>query len=240
MEIFRTRNATAMILFPIIDADGDTVTGAAGLDSEFTIWSDTGEPAAFADCTNEAVEVGATGIYRLGVVAGELNNDYTYIQVKTTTTGAKTQHILIRTRLATNSITSSALDDSATGEITAAVWATGAKAITSVGSGGITAASFAAGAIDAASIAADAITSSELAQSAAQEVADEVLNRDLAGGASGGARVVRDALRVLRNRVTLATNTRTLTVYQENDSTTAWTAVVSTNSGTQFIVEVDP
>jgi hypothetical protein len=106
-----------------------------------------------------------------------------------------------------------------------------------VATGGIVAGSFAAGAIDAAAIAANAIGSSELAQSAAQEVADEVLNRNIAGGGSGGARIVRDALRVLRNRVAVAAGT--MTVYQENDTTAAFTAVVSTTAGNP-ISEIDP
>lgn len=106
-----------------------------------------------------------------------------------------------------------------------------------IGTGGIAAAAFAAGAIDSAAIAADAIGSSELAQSAAQEVADEVLNRNIAGGGSGGARTVRSALRKLRNRLAIATGT--LTVYQEDDATPDHTEAVTTAAGDP-IVETDP
>jgi hypothetical protein len=107
----------------------------------------------------------------------------------------------------------------------------------SIGTGGIAAAAFAAGAIDAAAIAADAIGASELAQGAAQEIADEILDRDLAGGASGNTRGVRNALRALRNRVAISGGT--VTVYQENDTTSAWTAAVTTAAGDP-ISEVDP
>jgi hypothetical protein len=96
-----------------------------------------------------------------------------------------------------------------------------------IGVGGIGATAFAAGAIDAAS----------LAQSAGQEIADEVLNRDIAGGASGGSRNVRNALRALRNRQAIATGT--LTVYQEDDTTSAWTAAVTTAAGDP-ITQIDP
>lgn len=106
-----------------------------------------------------------------------------------------------------------------------------------VANGGIASTSFAAGAIDAAAIAADAITSSELAQSAAQEIADEILNRDLAGGGSGNSRNVRNALRALRNRSAIATGT--LTVYQEDDTTSAWTATVTTTAGDP-VSQIDP
>ena len=107
----------------------------------------------------------------------------------------------------------------------------------SVGAGGIGAAAFAAGAVDAAAIAANAIGASELAQDAAQEIADEVLNRDIAGSASGGARNVRSALRALRNRRAIAGGS--LTVYQEDDATSGWTAVVTTTAGNP-VSEIDP
>ena len=107
----------------------------------------------------------------------------------------------------------------------------------SVGSGGIGASSFAAGAIDSAAIAASAIGASELAQDAAREIADEVLDRDIAGGASGGARNVRSALRRLRNRARVSGGTAT--IYQEDDTTSAWTAAVTTTAGDP-VSEVDP
>jgi hypothetical protein len=107
-----------------------------------------------------------------------------------------------------------------------------------VAAGGIANTAFAAGAIDAAAIAADAITSSELAQSAAQEIADEILNRDLAGGGSGNTRNVRNALRALRNKVSETGGT--LTVTQEDDLTPAWTAAVTRTASTDPITSVDP
>lgn len=107
----------------------------------------------------------------------------------------------------------------------------------SIGVGGIGATAFAAGAIDASAIAADAIGSSELAQSAAQEIADEVLDRNLAGGGSGNTRNVRNALRSLRNKAAISAGT--LTVYQEDDTTSAWTAAVTTTAGDP-ISTIDP
>lgn len=97
----------------------------------------------------------------------------------------------------------------------------------SVAVGGIASTSFAAGAIDAAALAA----------SAGQEIADEVLNRDLAGGGSGNTRNVRNALRSLRNKAAIAAGT--LTVYQEDDATSAWTAAISTTAGDP-ISSIDP
>lgn len=69
------------------------------------------------------------------------------------------------------------------------------------------------------------------------ELADQLLARNLAGGADGG-RTVRDALRLLRNRAVIAGDT--LTVYQEDDATPAWTGALTTNANAAPIVEVDP
>jgi len=106
-----------------------------------------------------------------------------------------------------------------------------------IGAGGIANTAFAAGAIDSAAIAANAIGASELAQDAAREIADEVLDRDLAGGGSGNTRNVRNALRSLRNKAAIAGGT--LTVYQENDTDAAWTAAVTTAAGNP-IDSIDP
>lgn len=121
--------------------------------------------------------------------------------------------------------------------ITATAIAADAITAAKIADGAIDAATFAAGAIDATAIAANAIGASELAQDAAQEIADEVLNRNLAGAGSGNTRNVRNALRVLRNKVDIAAGTAT--VYQEDDSTSAWTATVTTAAGNP-ISTVDP
>lgn len=93
--------------------------------------------------------------------------------------------------------------------------------------GSLSSAKFAAGAIDAAA----------LAQSAGQEIADEVLNRNIAGGGSGNTRNVRNALRTLRNRVN--TQTGDLQVYEEDDTTLAWSGPL-TRDAVDPIVEVNP
>jgi hypothetical protein len=71
-----------------------------------------------------------------------------------------------------------------------------------------------------------------------QAAADELLNRNLAGGGSGNSRNVRNALRFLRNKwgVTGAT----LSVKEEDDSTEAWAATVATDPSADPISGVDP
>ena len=86
------KNTATRIVFPILDNDGDLVSGAAGLDSEYSL--DGGD---FADCTNEATEIGSSGIYYLDLTAAETNGDVVCIQVKTTTQDAKTTVLVFYT-----------------------------------------------------------------------------------------------------------------------------------------------
>jgi len=85
------KNQAYRITFPIFDADGDLVTGAAGLDSEYS-----GDAGAFADCTNEATEIAAaSGMYYLDLTAAEMNYDTVAVIIKTSTSGAKTTPIVL-------------------------------------------------------------------------------------------------------------------------------------------------
>lgn len=85
------KNTAYRITFPIFDADGDLVTGAATLDSEVSI-----DGGAFADCTNEATEVAtSSGMYFLDLTAGEMNGDTISVIIKTSTAGAKTTPVVL-------------------------------------------------------------------------------------------------------------------------------------------------
>lgn len=80
------KNKAWRVTFPILDAAGDLVTGAAGLDSEVS--KDGG---TFADCSSEATEIATgSGVYYLDLTATEMNADTVAIIVKTSTSGAKT------------------------------------------------------------------------------------------------------------------------------------------------------
>lgn len=83
------KSAAWRVTFPILDADGDPVTGATGLDSEIS--KDGG---AFADCTNEATEIGTSGIYYLDLTSTEMDADTVAIRVQTSSSGAKTSVIV--------------------------------------------------------------------------------------------------------------------------------------------------
>jgi len=148
-------NNAYRITFDILDADGDPVIGAAGLDSEKSL-----DGAAFSDCTNEATEIG-NGLYYLDLTAAEMNADTVAIVIKTSTSGAKQTNLVIYPKALGDmdmSLESGAISDSkiAGSAITDAKIATGA----------LTAAKFAAGAIDAAAIADNAIDAGAIAANA--------------------------------------------------------------------------
>jgi hypothetical protein len=99
MELRRTKNLATIIAFPIVKNDGTLISSATGLDSEIDGWSDGAAPDGFTDCANEATEIGTTGQYYLALTAEEMNADYVIVQIKSSTTGAVTQTILINTTL---------------------------------------------------------------------------------------------------------------------------------------------
>ncbi len=112
------KNTAYRVTFPILDADGDFVTGATGLDSEVSI-----DGGTFADATSEATEIAAaSGMYFLDLTAGEMNGDTIAIIVKTSSTGAKTTPIVLYTAarsindLAFPTVSGRSLDVSTTGE----------------------------------------------------------------------------------------------------------------------------
>lgn len=77
------KNVAYRIYFGIYKNDGTLITGASGLDSEVSK-----DGAAFADCTNEATEIGSSGTYFLDLTSTEMNTDNAVVVVKTSSTGA--------------------------------------------------------------------------------------------------------------------------------------------------------
>ena len=98
-----------------------------------------------------------------------------------------------------------------------------------------------AGVLTAAAVATDAIDADALAGDAATEIADAILARDIGSGTGAGSldeRTVRAALRFLRNKWSIAGST--LTVTEEDDTTTAWTGTITTDAAADPITGNDP
>lgn len=75
-------------------------------------------------------------------------------------------------------------------------------------------------------------------ESSLSQVADAFLNRSIAGSAQTDKRSVQNALRAIRNRVQV--DSSVLTVYQEDDTTSAWTASTTTSADPSGIVHINP
>lgn len=156
------KNVAYRVTFPILDADGDLVTGATGLDSEIS--KDAG---TFADCTNEATEIAtASGMYTLDLTSTEMNADCVCIIVKTSSSGAKTTPIILYPEEA--------------GDIRVNVTAYGGTAGTfsggrpEVNTTHAAGTAWGSGAITAVSIATDALTAAKFATDAGTEFASAV------------------------------------------------------------------
>ena len=93
-------------------------------------------------------------------------------------------------------------------------------------------------AYDAAKTAAQAGNAMTLTAGERTSVADAFLDRDMSVGTDSGGRTPRNALRFLRNKWTIAAGT--LTVTKEDDTTSAWTAAVSTTAGANPVTGSDP
>lgn len=82
------------LVFPLLDADGDLVSGAATPDSERSI-----DCGTFADCTNEMTEIATTsGMYYLDLTGAEMTGKVITVIAKSATVGMKTTPIVLYPR----------------------------------------------------------------------------------------------------------------------------------------------
>jgi hypothetical protein len=87
------KNTAQRIVFPILDADGDPVTGATTPDTEYSL-----DGGSFSDCSDEVHEIAtSSGVYYIDLLAAETNGDVVAIQCKTATAGAKTTVLVFYT-----------------------------------------------------------------------------------------------------------------------------------------------
>jgi hypothetical protein len=77
-----------------------------------------------------------------------------------------------------------------------------------------------------------------ISSTTANQIADAILTRDWTLVSGEAARSALNALRILRNKVSESGGT--LTITKEDDSTTAWTALVTTDNTADLITTIDP
>jgi hypothetical protein len=85
--------------------------------------------------------------------------------------------------------------------------------------------------------ASNAIDANVLAVDAANEIADALLNRNVAGGSSTG-RLVKEALYALRNKTSISSST--LQVWNNDDTSIVWSATLSSDAAAIPITGIDP
>lgn len=106
-------------------------------------------------------------------------------------------------------------------------------------SGHVSVGSFGEIATEIASILADTGTDGVVISASTQQaIADALLNRDMSAVSDTNARTPLNALRFLRNKWSVSGTT--LTVTKEDDSTSAWTATVTTNAAADPVTGSDP
>ena len=99
-----------------------------------------------------------------------------------------------------------------------------------------------AGVIVAADFAAGAINANALATDAVEEIADAILKRNLDSSGNevsttSSGRTVRNALRILRNKVDASSGTQ-VDVYNEADTSVIWSQAITTSVSADPIVKV--
>jgi hypothetical protein len=225
-----TTEPTGTVVYDIIAAP-PAVAGVGTVDAN--IVSISGDSAA-ADTLELFVEA-------LDQVTGQLDSGSLASGTITATSIASSA--ITNAKFAAGAIDAAAIADNAidagaiaSDAITAAKVA--ADVTTEIQNGLATASALSSVASDVSAILTDTGTAGVVVSQATQQaIADEVLDRDLATGSSGGARNVQSALRALRNKKTISGGT--LTVFAEDDSTEAWDATVTTAAGDP-ISGVDP
>ena len=93
MELRRRRGVQTVISYPVIDADGDYVTGLS-FSPQISTWTDVVFPSAFLT-VEPAAELGSSGWYLSTLSATQTSADYLAFIASPTTSGTKRQHLLI-------------------------------------------------------------------------------------------------------------------------------------------------
>jgi hypothetical protein len=205
-----------------------TIQGVTRVNSGVTLNADTHSGASIQGLTNYANISSVT--LNVGTHSGATIQGVTRVNSSVTPANAEYSAITVRLGLVDYSgatVGAGNIAPAIYSGVSVEVKATGIVA-GSLGAGAITAAKFGAGAIDAAA----------LAQDAGQEIADRMYARKIGGGSDDADRNLGQAVRPLRNRVEMGS---VMTVYLEDDTSSAWTASVTT-APTSFglITEVDP
>ena len=220
----------------------------------------------FQTLSGAVAELGTSGVYTNALAATELPAASPWVMLRYSTAGIATQYLLVRTAtlfantsvVGTGAIVAGSF---AAGAIDAAAIAADAIGASEIAANAIGASELATDAVAeiADGVWDEVITSGHSTDNTAgltlarlyhatdylnasiltigSTYADDILGRTLTRGASGG-RTVSQALMALRNKVSIAAGT--LTVTSNNDTTTEWTATIATEAVTAIVTSIDP
>jgi hypothetical protein len=231
MEVFRKYGVAASFLFPLIDAGAQDFesTPVTFVAADCQISKDGG---AFANTGCIPWHVG-NGVYAASLTSTEMQAARVALTVIDAATKAwEDQAIIIGTY--GHASAQHAFDlDTATQNVNTST----------VSASAITASAFDAGAVDAAAIGACAIGSAEIAATGANKIADHTIRRtfenacDSVDGDTKTGRSLLGGIGKLVNKITSSGGT--LTIYEDDDTTSLFTQSVTTDSGADPITELD-
>jgi len=182
---------------------------------------------AMADIANLPTEIGTTGILTVSLTATEMTADRVTVLFHDAA-GDEWMDLLVTIQ----TVTDNQIDDLATATDLATVDSNVDAILLDTGTDGVKVAD---GAITADKIAADAITSSEIATSAAQEIADEVLKRGVSNVEATADAHSLAAIILATLESVLSGSTWTI---KKTDGTTFTTKTVATDANADPIVSV--
>ena len=234
MQIEHKKNTAYYLAFPMVSdttpesfVTGETVTDTAYYKDGAGAWTSLA-------ITDTVAEIGTTGMYEIDLTAAELNHDMVLIKM-TSTNSADTAFLF--------KLNANGIDDLATASNLATVagyldteiaailadtnelqtdWANGGRLdlildaiLADTGTDGVV-----------------------ISSTTANQIADAILNRDFSSVSDTNARTALNALRFLRNKYSISGTT--LTVTKEDDTTSAWTSVLTTNAAADPVTGSDP
>jgi len=121
MELRRRRSVQTVLLYPVLDADGDAVTGLS-FSPQISTWSDTNFPSTFLTI-EAAAELGSSGWYLSTLSATQTAGDYLAFLASPTTAGTKRQHILLNmTAVASVTETGTVTNAATVGQLVDTTW----------------------------------------------------------------------------------------------------------------------
>lgn len=244
MQIDHKKNSAYYLAVPMVDSatpsafkSGETVTDTAFYKDGAGAWTSLAITDTFS-------EIGTTGIYEIDLTASEMNHDQVIIKM---TSGSAAASLVIF-KMFTNDVDTLAtqtsvntIDDFLDTEIASII-----SSLSTIAGYIDTEISTIMGYLDT-EIAA---LVSELAKvpksdstviwntTAANQLADALLNRDMSAVSDTTARSPLNALRFLRNKYSITGST--LTVTKEDDTTAAWTSALTTDAGANPVTGSDP